>query len=98
MLEGSKIYTTDRECSLKALEKYTRNHDEKVLSALREELGNGVIQGVPYAEVTGFRFLRDAVTVRRPEAKKMNVAELIDNRFVKELEDNGFVKSLYGGK
>jgi len=28
----------------------------------------------------------------------MNVVELIDNRFVKELEDSGFVKSLYGGK
>jgi len=27
----------------------------------------------------------------------MNVDELIDNRFVKELEDSGFVKSLYGG-
>jgi len=28
----------------------------------------------------------------------MNVDELIDNRFVKELEDSGFVKSVYGGK
>ena len=41
---------------------------------------------------------RDRMAVRRPEAKKMNVGELIDNRFVKELEDGGFVKSLYGGK
>ena len=40
----------------------------------------------------------DEVAVRRPEARKMNVDELIDNRFVKELEDNGFVKALYGGK
>lgn len=40
----------------------------------------------------------DEVAVRRPEAKKMNVDELIDNRFVKELENSGFAKSLYGGK
>ena len=98
MLEGIKIYKTDREFSLKALEKYTRNHDKKVLSALWEEFGNGVIQRVPYADATGFRFVLDEVAVRRPEAKKMNVGELIDNRFVKELEDDGFVKSLYGGK
>jgi NitT/TauT family transport system substrate-binding protein len=98
MLEGIKIYKTDREFSLKALEKYTRNRDQKVLNALWEEFGNGVIQRVPYADTAGFKFVLDEVAVRRPEAKKMNVEELIDNRFVKELEDSGFVKSLYGGK
>jgi hypothetical protein len=40
----------------------------------------------------------DEVAVRRPEARKMNIDELIDNRFVKELDDSGFVKVLYGGK
>jgi ABC-type nitrate/sulfonate/bicarbonate transport system substrate-binding protein len=98
MVEGIKIYKTDREFSLKALEKYTRNHDKKVLSALWEEFGNGVIQRVPYADTAGFRFVLDEVAVRRPEAKEMNVDELIDNRFVKELDDSGFVKSLYGGR
>jgi ABC-type nitrate/sulfonate/bicarbonate transport system substrate-binding protein len=98
MVEGIKIYKTDREFSLKALQKYTRNRDQKVLAALWEEFGNGVIQKVPYADAAGFRFVLDEVAVRRPEAKKMNVDELIDNRFVKELEDSGFVKSLYGGK
>ena len=98
MLEGIKIYKTDREFSLRALEKYTRNRDQKVLAALWEEFGNGVIQRVPYADTAGFKFVLDEVAVRRPEAKKMNVDELIDNRFVKELEDGGFVKALYGGK
>jgi len=98
LLEGIKIYKTDRNFSLKALEKYTRNKDQKVLTALWEEFGNGVIQKVPYADPAGFKFVLDEVAVRRPEARKMNIDELIDNRFVKELEDSGFVKALYGGK
>ena len=98
LLEGIKIYKTDREFSLRALEKYTRNQDRKVLAALWEEFGNGVIQKLPYADPAGFKFVLDEVAVRRPEAKKMNVDELIDNRFVKELDDSGFAKSLYGGK
>jgi NitT/TauT family transport system substrate-binding protein len=98
LLEGIKIYKTDRGFSIKALEKYTRNRDQKVLTALWEEFGNGVIQRVPYADPAGFKFVLDEVAVRRPEARKMNVDELIDNRFVKELEDNGFVKTLYSGK
>jgi hypothetical protein len=66
--------------------------------SLNYRLGNGVVQRVPYTDVAGFRFVLDEVAVRRPEAKKMNVDELIDNRFVRELEDSCFVKSLYGGK
>jgi ABC-type nitrate/sulfonate/bicarbonate transport system substrate-binding protein len=98
VLEGIKIYKTDRVFSIKALEKYTRNSDQRVLAALWEEFGNGVIQRVPYADGAGFKFVLDEVAVRRPEARRMNVDELIDNRFVRELEDNGFVKALYSGK
>lgn len=98
LIEGIKIYKTDREFSLKALEKYTRNKDQKILSALWEEFGNGVIQRVPYAAPAGFRFVLEEVAVKRPEARKLNLDDLIDNRFVKELEDSGFVKALYGGK
>ena len=98
LIEGIKIYKTDRNFSLKALRKYTRNKDQKVLTALWEEFGNGVIQKVPYADPAGFKFVLDEVAVRRPEARKMNIDELIDNRFVKELDDSGFVKALYGGK
>lgn len=98
LLEGIKIYKTDREFSLRALEKYTRNKDKRILNALWEEFGNGVIQKLPYPDPAGFRFVLDEVAVRRPEAKNMKVAELIDNRFVKELEESGFVKALYEGK
>ena len=53
---------------------------------------------MPYADAAGLKFVLDEVALRRPEARKMNVEELIDNRFVKELEDNGFVKAIYGGR
>jgi len=36
--------------------------------------------------------------MRRPEARKMNVDDLIDNRFVKEFDDSRFIKALYSGK
>ena len=53
---------------------------------------------MPYADAAGLKFVLDEVALRRPKARKMNIEELIDNRFVKQLEDNGFVKAIYGGR
>jgi hypothetical protein len=53
---------------------------------------------VPYADAAELKFVLDEVALRRPEARKMNVEELIDNRFVKQLEDNDFVKAIYRGR
>ena len=98
LLEGIKVYKTDREFSIRALEQFTRNKDQRVLVAVWEEFGNKVIQRVPYPDADGLKFILDEVGIRKPEAKKMDTAELIDNRFVKELEESGFVKALYGDK
>jgi len=53
---------------------------------------------VPYADPAGLRFVLEEVVMRRPEARKLNLDDLIDNRLVKEFDDSGFIKALYGGK
>lgn len=98
LLEGIKIYKTDREYSLRALEQFTRNKDMRVLSAVWEEYGNKIIQRVPYPSPDGLQIILDEVVARKPEARKLKPADLIDGRFVKELEESGFVKTLYGDK
>ena len=98
LLEGIKIYKTDREYSLRALEQFTRNQDARVLSAVWEEYGNKIIQRVPYPSPDGLQIIIDEVAARKPEARKLKPADLIDGRFVKELEESGFVKNLYGDK
>jgi ABC-type nitrate/sulfonate/bicarbonate transport system substrate-binding protein len=98
LLEGIKIYKTDKEYSLRALEQFTRNQDARVLSAVWEEYGNKIIQRVPYPSPDGLQIILDEVAARKPEARRLKPADLIDGRFVKELEESGFVKTLYGDK
>jgi ABC-type nitrate/sulfonate/bicarbonate transport system substrate-binding protein len=98
LLEGIKIYKTDREFSIRALEQFTRNTDARMLAALWDEYGNKVIQKVPLPSAEGLQFVMDEVATRKPEAKRLRPADLIDARFVKELEESGFVKALYGEK
>ena len=57
-----------------------------------------MIPRVPYADPAGLRFVLEEVVMRRPEARKLNLDDLIDNRLVKEFDDSGFIKALYGGK
>jgi ABC-type nitrate/sulfonate/bicarbonate transport system substrate-binding protein len=98
LLEGIKIYKTDREFSIRALEQFTRNTDPRILAALWDENGNKVIQKVPLPSAEGLQFVMDEVAMRKPEAKRLRPADLIDARFIKELEESGFVKALYGEK
>jgi len=69
-----------------------------VLTALWQEFGNGVIQKAPYADPAGLKFVLEEVAMKGPEARKMNVDELIDNRFVKAFDDSGFLKAPYAGR
>lgn len=98
LLEGIKIYKSDREFSIRALEKFTRNKDQRILTALWEEFGNKVVQRVPYPDLEGLQFVVDEVAMRKPEAKRIKPADLVDTRFIKELEESGFVTALYRGK
>lgn len=98
LLEGIKIYRTDREFSLQALEHFTRNSDMRVLATVWDEYGRKVIQRLPYPSVEGLQFVLDDVMMRKPEAKRLKPSDLIDVRFVKELEESGFVKALYSEK
>lgn len=98
LVEGIRLYKTDREFSVRALEQFTRNKDQRILAALWEEFGNRLVQRVPYPDAEGLKFVVDEVAMRKPEARKMSAADLLDVRFVKELDESGFVSALYASK
>ena len=50
------------------------------------------------ADGAGFKIVLEEIAVRSTEARTMNVNDLIDNRFVKELDGSGFVRVLRGGE
>jgi NitT/TauT family transport system substrate-binding protein len=50
---------------------------------------------VPYPSRDGMRKVIDEVSVQNPNARELNVDQLIDTSVVKELEDSGFIKQVY---
>jgi NitT/TauT family transport system substrate-binding protein len=93
-VEGTKVFKTDREVSLRVLGKYLKTKDQEILATSYEPYPP-VFERVPIAKREGFAFALDRLGKDIPEAAKMNPDNFIDNSILLELEKEGFIKGLY---
>jgi NitT/TauT family transport system substrate-binding protein len=93
-VEGTKVFKTDREVSLRVLGKYLKTKDQEILATSYEPYPP-VFERVPIAKREGFAFALDRLGKDIPEAGKMNPDNFIDNSILLELEKEGFIKGLY---
>ena len=93
-VEGTKIFKTDRDVSLKVLGKYLKTKDAEILAKSYEPY-RPVFERIPIAKRDGFAFALDRLAKDIPEAGKMNVDNFIDNSILLELEKEGFITEVY---
>ena len=94
-VQGIHRMRTDREFTLKTLEKFTRITDRDVLEAMyRNEVLKG-IEKVPLPSLNGIQTVLDELASQRPAVKGKRPEEFIEARFVKELQANGLIDALY---
>jgi ABC-type nitrate/sulfonate/bicarbonate transport system substrate-binding protein len=93
--EGIKIFRTQRDFTIKVLEKYTRTGDYKKLAQTYETYAP-FLERIPYVDLKGIENILLEIAPRNPRAKGVKPSEFVDHRYVKELEDDGFFRSLYG--
>jgi NitT/TauT family transport system substrate-binding protein len=96
-VEGTKIFKTDREVSLKVLGKYLKTKDAEILAKSYEPY-RPVFERIPIAKRDGFAFALERLGKDIPEAGKMNPDNFIDNSILMELEKEGFITEVYAGK
>jgi NitT/TauT family transport system substrate-binding protein len=96
-VEGTKIFKTDRDVSLKVLGKYLKTKDAEILAKSYEPY-RPVFERIPIAKREGFAFALDRLAKDIPEAGKMNVDNFIDNSILLELEKEGFIAEVYAEK
>ena len=96
-VEGTKVFKTDRDVSLKVLEKYLLTKDREVLAKSYEPYPL-VFERVPIAKREGFAFALERLGKDIPEAGKMNPDNFIDNSILLELEKEGFIREIYTAK
>lgn len=96
-VEGTKIFKTDRDVSLKVLGKYLKTKDAEILAKSYEPY-RPVFERIPIAKRDGFAFALERLGKDIPEAGKMNLDNFIDNSILMELEKEGFITEVYADK
>jgi NitT/TauT family transport system substrate-binding protein len=92
--EGVAKLFSDPELSRRAIRRFTRATDPKVVDAVYQ-YALDYVDKIPYNTREGIVEVLSQAAARNPKAKDARPESFYDDRFVKELEASGFYKQLY---
>ncbi|HWH79503.1 MAG TPA: ABC transporter substrate-binding protein [Candidatus Binatus sp.] len=92
--EGVKRLHSDPEIARRAIVRYVRASDPKVVNAVYQYAVD-YIDKVPYNTREGIQEVLNQIGERNPKAKEAKAETFYDDRFVKELDNQGFYKQLW---
>jgi NitT/TauT family transport system substrate-binding protein len=93
-VEAIYYFKTRKEETIKIISKYSRVEDRNVLEHAWSWFTQNMPEN-PYPPLEGYQIVLQEMASTNPKAGALNVKEIVDSRFVKELEDSGFIASLY---
>jgi NitT/TauT family transport system substrate-binding protein len=92
--EGVAKLFSDPDLSRRAIRRFTRATDPKIVDAVYQYAVD-YVEKIPYNTREGVVEVLNQAAVRNPKAKEARPEAFYDDRFVKELESSGFYKQLY---
>jgi NitT/TauT family transport system substrate-binding protein len=92
--EGVAKLFSDPDLSRRAIRRFTRATDPKIVDAVYQ-YALDYVEKIPYNTREGIVEVLNQAAPRNPKAKEAKPESFYDDRFVKELEASGFYKQLY---
>ena len=92
--EGVRRLHSDPEISRRAIVRYVRSDDPKVVNAVYQ-YAIDYVDKVPYNTREGIQEVLNQIGERNPKAKEAKAEAFYDDRYVKELDSQGFYKQLW---
>ena len=93
-IEGIKTVKTDKDFTIRVLQKYLKTDDREILAKTFEVYKN-VHEKIPYPDA---KVMAVALKQLVPQANALKVEDFVDRTIVAELESEGFIAKLYGGR
>lgn len=91
-IEALSVIRKDRETTVRAMGKYLKTEDRRILDAVHDEYVE-VYPRVPLVTAEEVKAVLDVA--KSPRAKQMKPEEFFDNSFVQKIQASGFIDSLY---
>ena len=92
--EGVHKLFTDQALAKRAVQKFARTNDPKIVNAVYQ-YAIDYVEKIPYNTREGVQEVLNQAAPRNPKAKDAKPESFYDDRFVKELEAQGFYKQLW---
>ena len=92
--EGVHKLFTDQALAKRAVQKFARTNDPKIVNAVYQ-YALDYVEKIPYNTREGVQEVLNQAAPRNPKAKDAKPESFYDDRFVKELEAQGFYKQLW---
>jgi len=93
-IEGIKTVKTDKEFTIRVMQRYLKTDDREILAKTFEVYKN-VHEKIPYPDA---KLMTVALKQLVPQANTLKVEDFVDRTIVAELENEGFIAKLYGGR
>jgi len=94
-VEAIAVFKQEREFTLDILAKYTHLDDRAALAYSWEEHATRYFQRLPYPTREGYPLLVEEQAAVEPAIRQLDPADLLLDRFVRELDTSGFADTLY---
>lgn len=93
-VEGVHFYKTRKVDTIRYIAKFMRTND---FEAVREayQFYERIMPRAPYPSRRGFQAVMNHIAKKNPKVAALNVDDMVDGSFIKELEQSGFIGELY---
>jgi ABC-type nitrate/sulfonate/bicarbonate transport system substrate-binding protein len=96
-IEGIKTAKTDREVTVKVMQKFLKTSDQAILNKTFE-VYRSVHERVPVPDPQIMGVALKQLTATMPAAGQLKIEDFLDRRLVSALEREGFISKIYGGR
>jgi len=97
MAEAIHFFKTNKEESIRVMQKYTRGLPRDVLEGAHAANSELLVEDT-YPTIDGLKMTLEVQALTDPRASKAKAEDLVELRFVDELRKSGFLNKLYGRK
>jgi NitT/TauT family transport system substrate-binding protein len=96
LVDAIHYFKTDRAGTMAVIGRFLQQDDPDVLEDLYRESAGKALPEKPYPTVQGMTNALAQVVRTNESAARLNPADLVDDRFVRELDTSGYIDALYG--